>query len=114
MANQIVPLTSQPGQALSVSLTVDGRVLVLQLRTRFNEIAGYWALTVADRFGNRLVDSIPMVASDYPAANLLQQQVYLAIGSAYLVNVNGTAAEFPDATNLGTDFALLWSDTPLV
>ena len=114
MANQIVPLSPQPGQAFSVSLTVDGKILPLQLRTRFNEIANYWVLTVLDRFSNLLVDSIPLVASDYPAANLLQQQVYLAIGSAYLGNVNGTTAEFPGPTNLGTDFVLVWGDTPLV
>lgn len=112
MASQILPLTNAPDQTMSVSLTVDGAPLTLGLRIRFSEIAGYWVLTIKDRRGGLLVDSVPLLTGYYPAANLLQQQAYLGIGSAYLLNVSGTDADHPDATNLGRDFLLLWDDTP--
>lgn len=112
MASQIVPVTSAPNQAFAVSLNVDNAVLVLQLRLRFNEIAGYWTMTVADRAGKTLVDSVPMLTGEYPAANLLQQHRYLGIGSAYVVNASGVSDPWPGPSNLGTDFILLWDDTP--
>ncbi len=110
--DQIVPLTNAPNQSLSVSLNVDNRVLPLQLRVRFSQMAGYWLLTIADASGNLLLDSIPLLASAYPSANILGQYAYLQIGSAYVVNASGIAQDYPDSTNLGTDFVLVWSDTP--
>lgn len=114
MASQLVPVTSAPNQSFAVSLNVDSSVLLVQLGVRFSEIAGYWVLTIKDRYGNTLVDSVPMITGAYPAANLLQQHRYLGIGSLYLVNASGLAQGWPDATNLGQDFVLLWSDTPTV
>jgi hypothetical protein len=112
--DQIIALTNQPGQTLSVSLTVDGDPLTLQMRFRYNDLAKYWTMAVMDRTGAPLVDSVPMISSDYPAANLLQQHAYLGIGSAYVINVSGSAAEYPSDSMLGSDFVLLWGDTPLV
>ena len=112
MADQLIPLTSAPDQTLTVSLSIDGGTTTLGLRVRYSEIAGYWLLTVKDRSGNLLVDSIPLTTAFWPAANLLQQQAYLGIGSAYLLNVGGTDDDAPDATNLGDSFQLLWSDSP--
>lgn len=112
MADQIIPLTNAPNQSLAASLTVDGNPLALQLDIRFSEIAAYWVMTISDANGNLLVDSMPMITGAYPAANLLAQHRYLAIGSAYIVNASGVASDYPDNTNLGTDFLLVWSDTP--
>ncbi len=114
MASQLVPVTNAPNQSFAVSLNVDSRVLVVQLSVRFSEIAGYWVLTIRDRSGNALVDSVPMITGAYPAANLLQQHRYLGIGSLFLVNASGVSSGWPDATNLGSDFVLLWSDSPTV
>ncbi len=112
MASQIVPVSSAPAQSLAVSLDIDGRTVSLQLRLRFSEMAGYWVLTIADRAGALLVDSVPLLTGDYPAANLLGQHAYLGIGSAYVINASGVAGDYPDAGNLGSDFLLLWDDTP--
>jgi hypothetical protein len=109
---QIIPLTNSPDQSLTVTLTVDGAVLTLQLIVRFSEMAGYWLLTVLDRLGNLLLDSIPMITGEWPAANLLGQYAYLKIGSAYVINAGNVATDYPDTTNLGGDFVLLWDDTP--
>lgn len=112
MQYQVIPLTSNPNQSLSVSLTVDGKPLQLILEVRYVEVAGYWILTIRDSSGNLIIDSVPMVCGTYPAANLLEQQRYLAIGSWYIVNVGNSSLDFPDATCLGSDFQLWVGDTP--
>ena len=112
MPSQIVPLTNAPNQSLMVSLNVDSGIVTLQLKVRYAEMAGYWVMTILDRNGSLLVDSIPMLTGAYPAANLLQQQAYLAIGSAYIVNASGVHQDYPDSTNLGSDWLLVWDDTP--
>jgi hypothetical protein len=112
LPDQVIPLTNAPNQSLTVPLSIDATSVTLQLEVGYSEIARYWVMAVYDRNGNLLLDSIPMITGSYPAANLLQQHAYLAIGSAYVVNVSGVAQDYPNATNLGTDFQLIWSDTP--
>jgi hypothetical protein len=53
-----------------------------------------------------------MLTGVYPAANMLAQHAYLAIGSAYLLNVGSSDADYPGANDLGSDFLLVWGDTP--
>jgi hypothetical protein len=110
MAFQIVPLTSVPNQRFTANLLVDGATLILQLTLRYNEVAGYWVMTISDQFGNLLLDSIPLVTGSFPGANLLKQYGYLLIGSCYIINVGG-ATDFPDSSSLGTSFLMLWGDT---
>ena len=112
--SQIVSLTANANQTNNVSLQVDGKNLKLRLSLSFNSMAGYWSMDIADQFGNALVVGIPLLTGDYPAANLLCQQRYLAIGACYIINFGQVAADHPDATNLGTDFLLLWDDTPTI
>jgi Domain of unknown function (DUF6983) len=110
--DQIISLTNLPNQQLPVSLIVDGKTLNLNLGISFNEMAQYWLLTIWDQFGNLIRDSIAMVTGGYPAANLLSQCAYLAIGSAYVINVGDAASDYPGANDWGANFQLLWSDTP--
>ena len=111
MADQIVPLDSSPNQAFSVSLSVDNATLTLNLSISYRELAGYWVMKIADANNNTLIGCVPLLCGVYPAANLLSQYGYMRIGSAYIINASGTSQDHPDATNLGTDFVLLWSDT---
>src|SRR5579871_5481567 len=83
--DQIIPLTSDPHQSLNVTLTVDGSSLTLNLDISFNEIAGYWELSIFDANGNPLVLAIPIITGLWPAANLLGVYSYLQIGSAYVI-----------------------------
>jgi hypothetical protein len=75
-------------------------------------MAGYWVMSVYDANGNLLVDSIPMITGWYPAANILAQQGYLAIGSAYILNLGNSQTDYPGSNNLGSDYVLVWSDSP--
>jgi hypothetical protein len=97
---------------MAVSLSIDQTIVRLQLRVRYLEVAGYWIMSIRDSQGSLLLDSLPLVTGYYPAANLLQQYAYLQIGSAYLLNVSGTDQDYPDSTNLGSSFLLVWDSTP--
>ncbi len=112
MANQIIPLTTDPNQTFQTTLTVDGKNITLTFDLRYNEEAGCWIMGIEDADGNLLLDSVPLVPGKYPAANILAQHAYLGIGSAYIINTANSSADHPDDTNLGTDFVLVWGDTP--
>lgn len=109
---QIIPVTSNPNQLIKTTLNVDGKNLSLQIGLTFNEIAGYWIMQIVNPTNNEiLLDSIPLVTGEYPAANLLGQHSYLEIGSAFIINVANSDLDYPDANTLGSDFVLAWGDT---
>lgn len=111
MSAQLIPLTTQPNQTFQTALNVNGATLRLTLTIRYNEMANYWVMTVADQFGNLIVDNIPLLCGVWPAANVLDAYQYLQIGSAYVINAsNADINDYPNATDLGTDFVLMWGD----
>lgn len=141
MGLQQIPISNAPNQSFTVQLQVDGAPLSLNLTISYDTMAGYWIMSISDINNNLLIDSIPMLCGGYPAANLLQQQKYLAIGSAFIINVanstptGGSAIgygqggygqgpyggesgqggeDWPNDQNLGTSFILFWGDTPSV
>jgi hypothetical protein len=109
---QIVPVTSAPNQQIRAALTVNGQSLILNLSLYWNGQGNFWAMDIADRAGNPVVDSVPLLSGAWPAGNILAPYNYLGIGSAYVINQNGAATDSPDSTNLGTGFLLLWDDNP--
>jgi hypothetical protein len=111
MANQIVPLDTSAYQSFSISLQVDGATLTLQLSINYNQLAGYWVMSIADANGKPLVSSVPLVGGVWPAGNLLQQFSHLKIGSAYIINASGVASDHPNSSNLGSSYVLVWGDT---
>ena len=107
MNYQIIPLNSDPAQSLQTTVSVDGRNITLKLDIRFNDIAGYWVMTISDPATNTvLVSSIPLILS----GNILEQYSYLKIGSAFLVNVSNSSDEMPTMFNMGVDFQIWWGD----
>lgn len=141
MSLQVIPLTNSPNQSFTVQLSVDGSTLTVNVTISWNAMAGYWVMSISDYANNLLIDGIPLVSGVYPAGNLLQQQRYLGIGSWYIVNVSNLSSndgsdvgygqgyygygpyggqvgsaglDWPDDTNLGTDFQLWVNDTPSV
>lgn len=110
MSSQIVPLSPQPQQSLTAQLEVNGNPLTLNLFIYWHSMSGYWLMNISDAQGNLLLSGIPMITGSYPAANILGQYSYLAIGSAYLLNQSNGLEDYPDSTNLGTAFILIWGD----
>ena len=112
MATQIIPLTSDPNQQFQITLSVDDSNRTLSFSLSYNEMAEYWIMAITDPAMNTvLLDSIPLVPGDYPAANILSQYAYFGIGSAYVIKASENTQDIPGANNLGTDFLLVWSDT---
>lgn len=113
MSQQTIPLSAAPNQTLKVSLLVDGAALTLILFLSYNEIAKYWVMSIFDKNNQLLVAGVPLVTGNFPACNVLVQFAYLQIGSAYVINQSGTKiASLPDNITLGTDFVLVWGNTP--
>ncbi|CQR71687.1 hypothetical protein SOV_04830 [Sporomusa ovata DSM 2662] len=113
MAYQRIPLTTDPNQTFQCTLAIDGQNKTLSFFLAYNEIATCWTMNITDpATGTMLLASIPLVPGDYPAANILEQYAYLGIGSAYVLSTGNAATEYPDADNLGSEWVLIWSDTP--
>jgi hypothetical protein len=110
MSNQLVPLTTAPNQKLVVSLSVNGQSFDLLLSIHYNEIAGWWVVTIADAAGVVLLDSIPFVTGSEPAGNILGQFEYMGLGGATIINASQAANDYPNNTQLGVDFYLVWYD----
>lgn len=102
----IIPITSKPRNTFSCKIPVDGKNVTLVFTTRYNEIAGYWNVTVSDTNGLILINNLPML----PGQNILEQYSYLEIGSACIIPAHQMEDEYPNAENLGGDWLLVWSD----
>lgn len=114
MAYQKIPLTTAPNQKFTCSLQVDGQNKTLSFFVSWNSVAGYWTMNITDEATNTaLLSSIPLIPGDPPANNILEQYAYLGIGSAYVVAAGSSITESPDDSNLGTEWVLIWSDTPV-
>jgi hypothetical protein len=110
--DQVIPLDAAPNQTWSAVVDISGGLQTFVCVLRYNDVAGYWVLTISDSNNQLLLDSVPLVGGFFPAGNLLGQFAYLNIGSLYLMNISGRNADHPDATSLGSDFILVWSDMP--
>ena len=108
-----IPVTSEPNQNFKCPIPINGVTKTFIFDIRYNSEAEYWVMAIADDLTNNiLVDSIPLLAGIYPAANLLEQYAYLNIGSAYIVKTNpDITEENPNSETLGKGFNLYWSDT---
>lgn len=109
----VIPLSTDPNQTFNCTLPIDGKNRPLSFRLRYNDIAKYWNLTVIDaRTKKTLIDALPIMVGEYPAANLLEQFEHLELGSAVIVREGDLhGAVNPDDTNLGTEYYLVWGDT---
>jgi hypothetical protein len=79
----------------------------------YNTVAEYWVMSITDDLSaEMLVTGLPLLAGQYPSANLLEQYTFLRIGSAVIVKINpDNPDDAPNGSNLGTDFLLVWGDT---
>jgi hypothetical protein len=108
---QIIPLDNSPNHSFVATLSVNGNNISLSFFLTYNESAGYWLMRISDPgTGLIILDSLPLLTDGTQAANLLAQYHYLKIGSAYLVKVAPSDTDYPNNTNLGTIFLLLWGD----
>jgi hypothetical protein len=111
VSQQIIPLDNSPNQTWQASVQINGVVVTFLVVLSYNEIAEYWVMKIYDSSQNLILSNVPLVTG----LNLLRQFQYLQIGSLFLVNVTGTTLlNYPDNTDLGTDFKLVWSDNRIL
>lgn len=92
---------------------VDGDQLILELGFSFNTALKVWVMAVSDRDGVLLISCVPLLTGIWPAANILAPYAYMHLGSAFIINTDGQGPDNPDDETLGSDFVLLWDDTPM-
>ncbi|MBU1173685.1 MAG: hypothetical protein KKD44_29290, partial [Proteobacteria bacterium] len=108
---QKIPLSNSPNHTFLVTVSVNGRNAVFEFFLSYNEVGEYWTLRIKDSTtGTVILDSVPLLTDEYPDANFLSQYAYLRIGNAYIVRAAPADTDFPDNTNLGTLFLLVWGD----
>lgn len=100
----LIPITSQPNNTFSCKVPVDNLNITLTFTVSFNEVAGYWSISVSDSNGRKYIHNLPLV----PGQNILEQYEYMGIGSAYVVANEQTDEEWPNSTNLGSIWTLIW------
>ena len=110
MPSIILPIVPSMNQNFTCTLPVDSKNITLDFSLTYNTPGGYWFMSITDHeTGKLLVDSLPLLPGEYPAANLLSQYSYLEIGSAVLVSVTGDGT-MPTFESLGRDHFVLWGD----
>jgi len=107
----VIPLTSDPNQAFRCTIPIDGQNTSFDFALRYNTEAEYWVMSAADAVsGQPLVANVPLLAGEYPAANLLEQFAHLDIGMAAMIKTNpDNPCAAADGSNLGADFVLVWA-----
>lgn len=105
----IIPITNRPNNTFSCKIPIDSKNITLTFTTHFNEVAGYWSVSITNSDGRELIHNLPIL----PSQNILSQLAYMGIGSAYIVKGDDlTGEEWPGEESLGTRWYLVWSDTP--
>jgi uncharacterized protein DUF6983 len=92
-----------------VPLNINGVSFDIGLNLHYNEIAGYWVMTLTNAQGAILLDSIPLMTGSEPAGNILGQYAYLGLGGMTVINAS-QANDYPTNTQLGKDFFLISYD----
>lgn len=103
----IIPITATPNHKFSSKIPVDGKNIILGFELQYNELAGYWIITIHNERGEPLIAGIPAV----PAQNILEQYDYLEIGRAYIVPAQTLKEQWPSRYTLGAQWYLVWGDT---
>lgn len=111
---QKIPLSPTHNQEFLITINLNEENRTFRFGFNFNKTANYWVMKITDPADETvLVDSIPLVAGtryNY-SLNILRALEYLLIGEALLIPiVSKPTSDFPNETNLETDFELLWED----
>ena len=79
----------------------------------WNPIGEYWQFDLYDiSTGNQLLNKQVVYSITFPYNNIISAFRYKEIGSLYVVNLNGTSGDKPNYENLGSEYSLIWGDTP--
>lgn len=110
-----IPLTTFPNQTFVVIVPVNGGNKEFEIQLRYNEVAGYWSMTLTDNEAERIIFSqLPLLASYYEFANMANQLGYKNIGSIYCIAMQMTKSCAPNSDDLGKKYILIWGDNEVM
>lgn len=105
----LLPLNNQPNQFFGATIPLGNINIRLSFSLSWNEIAGYWELSIANvETSEQLIVNFPMVSNEAPYRNILRQFEYFNIGKAFLVKISNSARNYPGVGDWGENFVLLW------
>lgn len=93
MTKYEIPLTNTP-QTFQVQIGQQ----TYRLTLNWNKFAPAWMLDIADKNGNLILGSVPLVTG----VDLLAQYAYLGFGGELWVQTDGDANAIPTFDNLGS------------
>lgn len=107
-----IPLTNSPNQTFSCTIPVGDKNLSFEFSLRYNDVAGYWVMSLTDMETQEILFSeLPMLCS-YGAFNNMAKQIgYKNFGSIYISATSDyDTATNPDDQNIGKKYIMLWGD----
>jgi len=112
MTLQQIPLTNEPNQNFQITLDVNGTNRGFGFDVRWNEVAGYWVVTLTDlEEGEIIIDSLPLVTGKGDSCDILRKYGYLKVGIAlFIPSVKKPSTDYPNTETLGEEFILIWND----
>lgn len=116
MTFSILPVDNEPNQTFECSLPIDSNNRRLKFFFSWNVIGEYWQFDLYDQNndGAQLLSNQVICPIEAPYNNILWSYTYKEIGSLYLVNISDADGERLSLKNLGSDWLLIWGDTPNV
>ena len=116
MVLSVLPVNSSQNQTFEASLPIDDKNRRFKFFFSWNPIGQYWQFNLYDqnKDGIQVLNNMPIFSIDYPYNNIILIYEYKEIGSLYLVNIGNASGDRPSISNLGTDWIMVWGDTPYV
>lgn len=104
----ILPVTSQPNQTFKAKVIIDSENIELTIHLNYREICGYWTMDIIDKNDVMLLSNMPLLKGQGDASNILHQFRYLDLGYLIVLDATNCGSDYPNATQLGSDFLLVW------
>lgn len=113
MVLSVLPVNSDPNQTFECSLPIDDKNRRFRFFFEWNPIGEYWQFDLYDlnQGGKQLLNKQVVCSIDYPYNNILKTYTYKELGSLYVISLL-PSKDRPGYNNLGTDYVLVWGDTP--
>lgn len=106
-----IPLTNYPNQSFTCNVPVNGSNIEFRFELWYNEVAGYWLLSLYKVIGNvPLFSNLPLLHSINTFSNILCQLGYKNIGGCIIAPTYIDRRSMPDDNGLGTTYIMVWGD----
>lgn len=105
-----IPIIPNMAQTLTTTIPLEDENKRIELKLSYNRIAGYWWADIFDpTTGEAMNCGLPLLYSEWPAENILDQYQYENIGACAVVPTSyDHQSSQPSFDDMGDKWALLW------